>query len=235
MPLKNSILFDVCDSIPALWHIVSIKTLEMFDRQLWSYALEFFRGEVSDNQFESDFIAAIENQLTKAWNEGADEVGVPVSEMTEDDLAILSGIISEEIGYLTGLAVDIIDIIKDTEGMTDKEALDAFRSQFRPRIDIWASKYNEVMNTSKIHFGGKIRLVWRLGATELHCETCSALDGIVAYAYEWEQSGITPGESGSSVLSCGGWNCDCRLEETDQRRSADALGRLLDIATSGNV
>jgi hypothetical protein len=232
--LSNKVLFDVCDKISVLWRMVNVKTMEMFDRQLWSYSLEFFRGEISDSEFESDFIAAIENQLTRAWNEGADEVGVTIEEMTEDDLAILQGIINDEIGYLTGLGVDIIDAKDATDGMDEKEALDMFRSQFRPRIDIWASKYDEMVNRAKLHFGNKTRLVWTLGDTE-HCETCSALSGIVAYAYEWEESGITPGESGSTILACGGWNCGCSLQPTDERRSPNALSRLLDIATSGNV
>jgi hypothetical protein len=227
--VNKSILLSICDAIPVLWHHVSIKTLEMFDRQLWSYSLEFFRGEISDDQFEADFIAAIENQLTRAWNEGADEVGVLPEEMTADDLAILEGIINDEIGYLTGLAVDIIDIKEDGA------SIEEFRSKFRPRIDIWASKYNEVKIKSSMHFNGKVRRKWVLGATEKHCPSCSALNGIVAFAYEWEQAGITPGESGSSVLSCGGWNCDCKLPETDERRSPNAFQRLLDIATMGNV
>ncbi|MFA5150264.1 MAG: hypothetical protein WC433_05085 [Candidatus Omnitrophota bacterium] len=233
--MNKSILLSICDAIPVLWHKVTIKTLEMFDRQLWSYSLEFFKGEISDDQFESDFITAIENQLTRAWNEGADEVGVLPEEMTEEDLGVLQGLIDEEVGYLTGLGVDIIDIKKSTEGMSEKEALDEFRSRFRNRIDIWASKYNEMVNRAKIHFGNKTKLRWDLGATEKHCETCLALNGIVAYAYEWEQSGIRPGESGSAILACGGWSCDCKLSETDERRSPNAFQRLLDIATMGNV
>jgi hypothetical protein len=233
--LSNKVLFDLCDKIPVLWRMVNVKTLEMFDRQLWSYSLEFFRGEISDGEFEQLFIDAIENQLTRAWNEGADEVGVSVEDMTEEDLGILQGLITDEIGYLTGLGVDIIDAKESTVGMTDSEALDAFRTSFRSRIDVWASKYGEMVNRAKIHFGGKTRLVWRLGATEEHCTTCSALNGIVAYAYEWDQSGITPGESGSEILECRGYHCDCSLEETDERRSPNAFQRLLDIATSGNV
>jgi len=224
--LSNNTLFDLCDKLPVLWRMVNVKTLEMFDRQLWSYSLEFFRGEISDGEFEQYFMDAIENQLTRAWNEGADEVGVSIEDMTEDDLGILQGLITDEIGYLTGLGVDIIDAKEATAGMEEKEALDAFRTSFRSRIDIWASKYNEMVNKSKIHFGGKRRLKWTLGATEEHCETCSYLNGLVAYAYEWEQAGVYPGESGSSVLACGGWRCDCSCEETDERRSPNAIQRL---------
>jgi hypothetical protein len=36
-------------------------------------------------------------------------------------------------------------------------------------------------------------------------------------------------------LTCGGWQCDCTLEPTDKRRSPDAIGTLMDIATAANV
>jgi hypothetical protein len=203
--------------------------MEMFNRQLWSYALDFFRDNITDDWFEQSFMYAIDNQLTRAWNEGADEVGVSQSDMTDDDLALLSKLIAEEKEYITGLAVAIIDI-KDS-GAT----LDDFRSQFRPRIDIWASKYDEVKIKSSMHFNGKVRRKWILGAAEEHCPSCSALNGIVAYSYEWEAAGIFPGENGSETLACHGYNCQCECPETDERRSPNAFQRLLDIATSGNV
>jgi len=224
--MNKSTLYSICDAIPDLWHMITIKTLEMFDRQLWSYSLEFFRGEISDGEFEQSFIAAIENQLTRAWNEGADEVGVSIEDMTEEDLGILQGLITDEIGYLTGLGVDIIDAKDATAGMDDKEALDAFRTSFRSRIDIWASKYDEMVNRGKIHFGGKARLKWTTGPTEKSCKSCSYLDGLVAFAYEWEQAGVYPGASGSEVLECGGFRCLCKCEPTTERRSPNAIQRL---------
>ena len=110
-----------------------------------------------------------------------------------------------------------------------------FDVQFGSRVDIWANRYPETENRARMHFGGKQRLEWVLGATEKHCSTCAALNGIVAFAEEWEESGVQPQSPPNGALECGGWQCDCSLVPTDRRRSANALTRIMDIATAGNV
>lgn len=205
------------------------KTIGAFDRQLWSACLDYFRGDGNAFDFVDRFASSIKEQLTRAWNEGARNVGVDPADMTAEDQAELSGIINSELDHVLDLAQDIEDAI------TDKMTLEDFRSQFRARIDLWVNRYNETVNRAEMYFGGKVRLVWRMGATEEHCETCARLNGIVAYAQEWEQSGIRPQSPPNDLLECGGWRCDCSLETTDQRRSPDALTTLMDIAASRNV
>ena len=228
---------DVSIHLERLARNIAVKTLEMYQRQLWSYALDFFRGDMSDAEFESAFFAAIEGQLTKAWNEGADEVGVLPEDFTDEDNAIIEGIIADEQSYVTNLGVAILDAIEalvDPKKITEEE-LNAFRSEFGARVDIWTNRYVDVNNQAKLHFGGKEKLVWRLGATEEHCESCLALDGIVAYAEEWDEAGVHPQGPPNGAISCGGWRCDCTLDSTNERRTRDALGRIMDIAVSGNV
>jgi hypothetical protein len=228
---------DVSPYLERFARNIAAKTQEMFQRQLWSYALDFFRGDMSDAEFEQSFFDAISGQLTKAWNEGADEVGVLPEDYTDEDNAIIDGIIADEQSYVTNIGVDILDAIEAREvpGKITPEELNAFRSEFGARIDMWANRYTDVNNQAKLHFGGKEKLVWHLGATEKHCDSCSRLDGIVAYADEWNEAGIRPQSPPNSALICSGWNCDCSLDTTNERRTRDALGILMDIATSGNV
>ena len=228
---------DVELYLKRLAKVIAVKTLEMYQRQLWSYALDFFRGDISDAEFESAFFAAIEGQLTKAWNEGADEVGVLPEDYTDEDNAIIDGIITDEQSYVTDLGVAILDAkeaLVDPAKITDAE-LNAFRSEFGARVDIWSNRYTDVNNQAKLHFGGKEKLVWHLGGTEEHCESCLALSGIVAYAEEWEEAGVHPQGPPNGAISCGGWHCDCTLDTTNERRTRGALGMILDIAVSGNV
>lgn len=199
------------------------KTIGAFDRQLWSYSLDLFRSG-DDSAFLDDFIASIDNQLHRAWNEGADEVGVSPEDMTDDDMTRLQAIIDSEYDHVTDLGTDILN------ARQDGDTLDEFRQSFRSRIDMWVNRYTETLNDAKIHFGGKTRLVWRLGATEQHCDTCLQLDGIIAWAEEWEQSDIHPQEPPNRHLECGGWRCDCRLDPTDERRTPRAFDRLTEIA-----
>ena len=99
------------------------------------------------------------------------------------------------------------------------------------RASLWANRYNEAYNEAVALIsssrGGK--LIWQLGATEAHCSTCAALNGIVAYADEWELAGCYPQNAPNGALDCGGWRCDCALEQTTARRSRNAYNRIMSI------
>ena len=221
--MKLNIIYDVCDAIPELWHIVAIKTQDMFYRQLRSYALELFRGEMDGNEFLTAISGAITNQLTKAWYEGALESDVFPQDMTDTDLAELQRLITEEQEFIYKFGDDIIFLA--LLGGT----LEDFRSKIGPRIDMWANRYSEVANRAKLWFGGKQKYVWVLGKTEEHCTTCAALNGIVAWAEEWERAKVVPGEADSKYLECGGWRCDCRLDSVGRgvRRSYGAFNQIM--------
>jgi hypothetical protein len=97
------------------------------------------------------------------------------------------------------------------------------------RAELWANRYTDTVNIA-ILTTKEQKLVWNLGATEEHCETCAALNGIVAWASEWELANVHPQSPPNDLLECGGWKCDCSLEPTEKRRSPKALTTLLDIA-----
>ena len=97
------------------------------------------------------------------------------------------------------------------------------------RAAMWATRYTEAYNEAAAlivaRTGGK--MIWRLGATEQHCGSCGALDGIVAYATEWELAGVHPQQAPNSALECGGWRCDCSLTVTTQRKTRNAWGKIM--------
>jgi hypothetical protein len=204
----------------------ALKNANTYSRQLWNYTLELYRTG-DGGAFLDKFITAIASQLTRAWNEGAREVGIDPKEMTDDDRAELKAIIDGEYDQIIKLAEAIMQSRSGT--------LDEFRQKFRSRIDLWTSRYTDVIGRARVYFGGKTRLKWTLGKTEEHCESCLALNGIVAFAYEWELAGIKPQSPPNGMLVCGGWECDCSLDVTDQRRSPNALGTLMNIATARNL
>lgn len=208
--------------------IESRKTVEQLTARLWGACVRLFSSGNVGN-FIATFLRSIDVQLTDAWNKGAEEVGVSPEDMKPEDLQILNSIIDNEAQYVEGLAGDIM------QARADEMAREQFDSQFGSRVDIWGNRYTETENRSKMHFGGKQRLEWVLGATEKHCTTCLALNGIIAFAEEWEESGVQPQAPPNPVLECGGWKCDCSLVPTDRRRSAGALTRIMDIATAGNL
>ena len=207
---------------------VAYKTVDAFQRQLWNAALHLYRDGDTFG-FVDSFVYSIDAQLTRAWNEGAREVDVDPTDFTAEDTQKLDEIIANEHDYILTLAQDIED------ARIANMNLDDFRSKFAGRIDLWVNRYTDTVNSAKIWFGGKIKLEWVMGATEQHCQTCAQLNGIVAWSSEWLESGIQPQNPPNGMLECEGWRCDCHLNQTDKRRSPNALETLNTIAMSKNV
>ena len=202
--------------------IDAIKTQGTYDSHLWAASLALFRtGDLS--AFLDTFIEEIRNQLTRAFNQGARDVGVDPSEFTRTDLDHLESWINSEYNYVISLAQAIEDL------RTTGVSLDDFRTRIRWRIGLWSNRFNEVVNEARIYFGGRVRLQWQIGAAEAHCPTCSALDGLVAFAEEWDQARVRPQHPPNPHLKCEGWNCTCSLPPTERRRSPRALNSILGI------
>ncbi len=210
---------------------IAVKTLERYRARLWAAAVRLFNGG-RDAAFEASFIRSIDQQLTEAWNKGAAEVGVERDEMTAEDIAQLERVINNETEFVAGL-IDAIQAAKD-EGKTREQ----FDKQFWARIDLWANRYSETADRARTYFGSKLKFEWKLGATEKHCPFCSALNGIVAFGWEWDEAEVHPSNPPNPALTgekngekgCAGWACDCRRELTTKRRSSRALDRLTEIA-----
>jgi hypothetical protein len=179
-----------------------VKTEGTYFRQVWRIIRDLYNGEIDEFEFVDDFSSYIDNQFERAWRQGAREMGVDPSRFTADDLDKLAQRISAERDYMLQLADDILQARAN-----GKPPLTSFRS----RAEMYAHRYEDMVNEARLHFGGKQRLVWRLGQTE-HCDTCLRLSGIVATAEEWQASGLRPQ---SRDLDCGGYNCQCHLEPTD--------------------
>lgn len=224
-------IYDILDAIPALWRMVEIKTEAMFLRQLRAYCLQLFRGELGEFAWIDDMSGTIAEQLGKAWREGARAVGVEPSEFTDEDIEELNKIIRSEYEYVLALGSDILAL--RLMGGT----LEEYRNKFASRIEIWAHRYTDVVNQAKVWFGKrkKVKLKWEFGATEEHCATCAALDGLVAYAEDWEQSMVHPQNPPNQALECGGWRCDCSLVPTTDRATNNALERIQDIVIASKL
>jgi hypothetical protein len=224
-------IFDLLDAIPALWRLVEIKTEAMFLRQLRTYCLKLFRGELGEFEWIDDMSTTIADQIGKAWREGAAAVDVSPADFTDEDIEELNKIIASEYNYVLALGSDIL-ALRLMGGM-----LEEYRTKFAGRIEVWAHRYTDVVNQAKVWFGKrkKVKLKWEMGATEEHCATCAALDGIVAYAEDWERSGIHPQNPPNRALECGGWRCDCSLVPTTERATNNAFDEIVDRVTAAKA
>ena len=182
----------------------ALKTVEYYNRALNRDVLDFYRGDMEAGEFIEDMIRLIEGQFERAWNEGSRDVGVDPNEHTPEDDAALQERVSQEMDFV----LDYAEAIEKAKAAGDPVG------PLQARVSLWASRYDEVVTMARVHFGAsRIRMKWTLGATEVHCSTCSELNGIVANAEDWEASGFHPQ---GNMLACGGFHCDCTLDETKE-------------------
>lgn len=184
----------------------AVKTVNYYQRTLSRDVREFYAGDMDTGAFIDDMIRLVEEQLTRAWNEGMRNNDLdPAKDMTEEWQAVLDGEINEEMEHILDFA----------QAIEDAAAAGKPVQQYLDRVQLWVNRYPDVVNLSMMTTSPEDRFVWRLGATEEHCATCAGLDGVVATGSDWIASGYRPQNPPNPELECGGWRCDCRLEYTE--------------------
>jgi hypothetical protein len=169
-----------------------------------------------------DVLASLmRGQLTQAFQQAWEDDG-NTSFMLPDFLQIaLDALIIQLVNfdYIYQYYKDIVD------ARVDGASVDPLLA----RAELWANRYNEAYSQAVALIASKTggKLIWILGGTEEHCPTCAALNGIVAYASEWDLAGVHPQSAPNGALECGGWRCDCSCPPTTQRRTRNAFDRIM--------
>ena len=197
----------------------ALKTENYYQRVMWQAVRDMYNGGINSFEFETVMVQLIEGQLRRAWNAGMREIGLdPSVDMTPDFEAELQSIMLNEFEYVPKLVADISEAI----------ALQTNIDPFKIRVEMWAKRYQDTLNQAKIYCAkDNQKYEWIYTPDKDHCRTCLSLNGIVAYAREWEESGLKP--QGHN-LQCRGFLCGCDLVLTSKRRTSNALGTLLTIA-----
>lgn len=193
-------------------YIKQTKTVDYMRRTLWRAVRELYANEIDEFEMIDIMTSVITEQYNRAWREGARSVNVDPRDFEEEDFDEIERLIDAEFEFIPDFVQDIVD------ARTEEKPVEPFRS----RVDMWASRYNQIVDLAKVWFGDREKLEWIYGDTE-HCATCLALNGIVAWAKEWAEADVMPQ---SDKLECGGFRCKCRLEPTTRRRTARALDRI---------
>jgi hypothetical protein len=200
-----------------------IKSQEDFLSRIQWLIRAAYNGDIA-GEFIDGMAAAISRQYFLAYREVLAEEGL---EMDDEFRQHVEQMIADEFMHVEQLFRDIVD------ARIDGTPIDPLLA----RAQLWANRYAEVQNEARLAIGLRFgyNMVWTMGATEEHCPTCSALNGIVAFASEWDTAGLEPQNAPNDLLKCGGWNCDCSLTKTDKRRSPNALDSLLNVGMSANL
>lgn len=189
-------------------HIAELKTRGAWERQIWNDVREFYGNKQDVGAFIDSMTSTIDEQLTRAWNEGMRLNGLdPLQDMTPDFEEKLQAMIDEEYNHVLDFAQAIEDARADGTPVQN----------LRARSELWAARYDDAVSRSLIATKPEACFEWQLGRTEQHCATCSALNGHVATGKEWQESGYQPQSPPNDALECGGWRCDCRLAPTDAK------------------
>jgi hypothetical protein len=187
---------------------VGIKTYEHFLRVLDGAVRDLYNSKMGEAEFVDKLAGLLEQQMRRAWNEGMRDNGLdPDKDMLPEWEQVYQDLVAEQFGYVDQYAADIV------EAAQNGASIDGLRA----RAEMWANNYTSTVNTARIVTAAEDdHFIWKLGATEKHCETCGALAGVVARAKDWEELFSQGIEPQGDKLMCGGWQCDCEVIITDE-------------------
>lgn len=202
-----------------MYQTTAYKTYDYMLKQIIGLVRGVYSGNVG-GQFIDTMASLISGQLTQAYEQAWKDEG-DGSEFPEYLNAPLEDEILKQYDFVDGFYRAIVD------ARIDKTSIDPLLV----RAELWANAYSTAYeNATSIitaETGGKEE--WVLGATEEHCPECADLNGIVAFAKEWDTLNVRPKNPPNNKLTCGGWRCDCERRPTDKRRSPNAYGRIEEI------
>ena len=214
---------------------VGIKSIDTYRGRLFGQfkALFFYYEKDSTVTTPQDFVdtltQVISDYMREAWIAGMAENDIAVEDMFPDWETKIEDIASSEIdhlpdvmGFIEELAGNVRAAMSEDAAQGKQAEADAL-AQIGARADMWAARWNDVYNQSVLETSRPgDRLEWVYGDTD-HCDTCAALNGVVATAQEWEDSGYHPQQPPNESLDCGGWRCQCYLQPTDKRRTRGGI------------
>lgn len=206
-------------SARARWMLYSPTEYKTYDYML-SVITGLVRGVYSGavgGQFIDTMANVISGQLTQAYRQAWEDEGMTEYFAPEYLATSLETMILNQYDYVDQFYRDIVD------ARVDATSIDPLLIRASMWANRWNEAYNEAVRLITVENGGK--LIWEYGEAE-HCETCRSLNGIVAFAKEWDTLGVKPQNAPNNQLECGGWNCQCALVQTDKRRSPGAYGRI---------
>jgi hypothetical protein len=187
------------------WIDNALKTEAYYYRVMIRAVRDAYNGLLTQREFEDVMLKQIEFQFRRGWLAGLRELGV---EMTPAMELELDAAMVEEIGYVQGLMDDIVQAARDESGY----------DQFRPRVRMWANRWDEMRNRALIFAGGETPLTWKLGKTEEHCTDCLGYANTTRTANDWqriyEETGHRPQ---SRDLECHGYQCDCEMVKAERK------------------
>lgn len=207
--------------------ILEGKTVDFFLSTLERLVRSVYNGDLG-GEFIDILASLIYGQLDQAyrqaWNDEGDDGEYP--EYLADSFEEMY---LNQFDFVDNYYRDIVD------ARVDETPIEPLLARAQQWAGQWNAAYKEAVQLIRFESGGN--LAWRKGDTEKGCSTCASLDGIIAPARTWEALGVHPRGYPNDKLDCEGGgpanNCDCTLEETDERATRGAYDKIVSIISKG--
>jgi hypothetical protein len=181
-----------------------------------SSARAAFRELIGPTDFLIQTQDAVTRWFTEAFLAGLEECGVDPEEITPEEQSLIQGATFDSLFALQ----DFANAFANGQIKSERQAV--------ARARLYVASARAVFAQGQASGCANRMMRWDLGSTRDHCADCLHAAGQVHRMSTWERRGWLPQ---SRALECGGWNCACRLSETDER----ARGRLRSPATPSAI
>lgn len=162
----------------------------------------YWNGDFNIVDFISAMTTTIRRGYTRAWYDGAQNVGILPTELTAEELNLLEGEIINSSSYIYGFADDIERGSKANGGKLNP---------LLGRAEMWANRYDMIVSEAMQSASRNVKLKWVWNPNKEHCADCLRLNGRVYRASIWRKWNLSPRMHN---LACGGWRCGCVFENT---------------------
>lgn len=183
------------------------KTLAAYKRELRSIMRGVIENQIAVPAAVQATDSLVRRQLTMAAYEGIEKGGLRRGDLTQEELLAIQTVIFNEQDYVVGL----IEFAKSQSGKEQPLYSHVFN-----RIDMWASRYDMVVDKFYQMAAGNKKRIWKrhgLHKTADSCIDCLTYDGKVYRNSIWEKYDI---QTQMWDLTCRGGHCGCLKVETDE-------------------
>lgn len=213
MPSK---IDEAADCLGIMADALGIKTIGNLRAGVRSEIRRYWTGAGDESAFIVGMGNVIERQYTEAWRIGAADCGIKPDEYSDGEKAALQAQIDGQFTFILDLA-DLVGANLKKDGGKLGPIIN--------RADLWAARYEEVVNRARAMACANKKLKWVIGVAE-HCSSCLKLNGQVRRGSFWDERGILPRVAGAGYLECRGYQCKCSLQPTDAPLSRGRLPSL---------
>lgn len=200
--------------------------LTVYQEQLDELTEDLRDGEITEEEYDSrvEELAIAILILAFLLGRGGDDLDEDESAIVASAQAILSGSSRNAGAILAAFdALDLADEAKEQVNEAIEQAIesapglgayapDATDKGIAARLALWTNAGLGLYSVGQLWRRGDPFYRWEVSPGKQSCNDCLRLNGQVHTAEEWRQSNWVPR---GHNLACGGWNCGCRLIESD--------------------